>query len=379
MSHIALNAYKVASGGILGYITRIVTDLPRLFPEHQYTIFLSEKLDYLPQYSNVTHVYLSDNGGGRFDRFRWEQFVLPKELSSRNVDLLYTFSPFDIYLSKCPTIVRLANMAPFDPLAIKTEKHFFGKMRLYILALFSRIATFTADRILVQSSYAADILIEERGFRKDKTIGIDRGFEVSDIVSGNSKTPAVEQKYILCVSHIFRYKMLIELVQEYANAYSNDNSLPKLLIAGEDKDKEYAVEINEAIAELKMEENIVMLGGIPREHLYNLIRGSELSVFSSLVETFPTTLLEQMSLGAVLVVAKSGVMPKFCGDSVVYYEPHLPGSLASQLGDLIGNTELKLELSNRAKQRFLELDVTWDSAFKKRQALFDEVIFEARG
>ena len=86
-----------------------------------------------------------------------------------------------------------------------------------------------------------------------------------------------------------------------------------------------------------------------------------------------------MSLGAVLVVAKSGVMPKFCGDSVVYYEPHLPGSLASQLGDLIGNTELKLELSNRAKQRFLELDVTWDSAFKKRQALFDEVIFEARG
>ena len=379
MSHIALNAYKVASGGILGYITRIVTDLPRLFPEHEYTIFLSKKLDHLPQYPNTTHVYLSDDSGGRFDRFRWEQFALPRELSSRNVDLLYTFSPFDIYLSKCPTIVRLANMAPFDPLAIQAEKHLFGKMRLYILALFSRLATFTADRILVQSSYAAEILTEERGFRKDKTVGIDRGFEVSDIVSDDSNTSNVEEKYILCVSHIFRYKMLIELVQEYASAFNSDNSLPKLLIAGEDKDKEYAREINEAIAEYNMEEHIIMLGGIPREDLHNLIRGSELSVFSSLVETFPTTLLEQMSLGAVLVVARSGVMPKFCGDSVVYYEPHLAGSLATKFGDMIGNTELSRELSDKAKQRFLELNVTWESAFQKRQALFDEVISEARG
>ena len=378
MSHIALNAYKVAAGGVLGYITRIVTDLPKLFPEHQYTIFLSKKLDHLPEHPNSTHVYLSDDDGGRFDRFRWEQFVLPRQLKVRNVDLLYTFAPFDIYLSTCPTIVRVANMAPFDPEAIKTEKYFRGKMRLYVLALLSRAATYTADRILVQSSNAAEILIEDHGFRKDKTIGIDRGFEVSDLVSDNSVSPITEQKYILCVSHIFRYKMLIEVVREYALAFSKDSSLPILYIAGEDKDKEYAIDIYKEIAELNMEGKIRMLGGIPRENLYNLIRESELSIFSSLVETFPTTLLEQMSLGAVLVVANSGVMPKFCRDSVVYYDPHLPGSLATQLNDLTNNIVLRRELSDKAKRRFFELDVTWETAFRKRQALFDEVISEAR-
>ena len=269
-------------------------------------------------------------------------------------------------------------MAPFDPEAIKTEKYFRGKMRLYALALLSRAATYTADRILVQSSNAAEILIEDHGFRKDKTIGIDRGFEVSDLVSDNSVSPITEQKYILCVSHIFRYKMLIEVVREYALAFSKDSSLPILYIAGEDKDKEYAIDIYKEIAELNMEGKIRMLGGIPRENLYNLIRESEISIFSSLVETFPTTLLEQMSLGAVLVVANSGVMPKFCNDSVVYFDPHLPGSLATQLNDLTNNIVLRRELSDKAKRRFFELDVTWETAFRKRQALFDEVISEAR-
>ena len=99
MAHIALSAYKVTSGGILGYITRITTDLPKLFPEHQYTIFLNEKLNYLPQYENSTHVYLEDSNRGKFDRLRWEQLILPRELKSRNVDLLYTFSPSDIYFA----------------------------------------------------------------------------------------------------------------------------------------------------------------------------------------------------------------------------------------------------------------------------------------
>ena len=306
--HIAFNTYSPFTGGVRSYIVKLATELPTLYPETRFTVFIS------PQVADVCNIGLPNVELVVFDSERrsflnqlyWEQVQLPRQLKRRQVDLLYTFFATDVFLAPCPTIIRIGNMAPYDRLAVKVEKPFRSRFRLTYLRWVSRLSAVTADGVLVQSQFAANELINKHSFPKRKTHGINRGFDIQGIDGNSNFQHDLPNEYILCVSHILRYKMLIEVVDAYKSASQRVDSLPPLIIAGAEKDRLYAKELQQQIADHNLQEKVLFVGYIPRDALKGVIEGSTISIFSSLVETFPTTLIEQLSVGAAMIVSNRG-------------------------------------------------------------------------
>jgi glycosyltransferase involved in cell wall biosynthesis len=209
--------------------------------------------------------------------------------------------------------------------------------------------------------------------RGEKLKGLNRGYAVSDIKKEKYQRN-ISSNYLLCVSHIFRYKKLLEVIQAYSLARSNDKSFPKLLIAGAHKDRKYAQELVEEIRVLGLTDSVILLGNVERSQLHDLIVNCTASIFSSLVETFPTTLFELMSARVPLIVGDSGVMPHFCDDSVLYYNNADPNDLRNKMLQILGDKSLAAELAQKSYSRYEELTLDWNSALKKRQSLFQSLV-----
>lgn len=374
--HIAFNTYSPFSGGVRSYIVKLATLLPAMYPNTHYTIFISPQVKSacdrgLP---NVDLVVFKSEERSTLERIYWEQVQLPLEMRRRNVDLLYTFFATDILFSPCPTLIRIGNMAPYDPLAVKSEKQWKGRFRLHYLRWMSWISTHTSDGVIVQSEFAGDELVAKHRFPKHKVNGLNRGFDPSGIEGESIPRADLPQEYLLCVSHLSRYKMLLEVVDGYAKALRHVPTLPPLLIAGGELDKAYANELKQHSCVLNLQKHIRFLGNVPRNELESLISNCVISIFSSLVETYPSTLIEQMCVGTPLIVSNRGVMPAFCADSALYYDPTSSEQLSQQVLKLYSSNELRQQLIEASLKRMGEIETDWNLALQKRQQLFERVV-----
>lgn len=375
MMHIVFNAVAPSTSGVRSYIIALTTELPRMYPEVKYTAFVNPDLQQecdvgLPNISIV-----SRNASGSIqDKLVWEQFLLPRELRRINADLLYTFFASDVFFAPCPTIIRIGNMLPYDSDAMQLESSWRTRLRLQYLRWMSRLSSSTSDGTLVQSSYAAEELGELHGFPNSKLFGINRGFAFDNSTDDSELLENPPDSYILSVSHIFPFKRLIEVVEGYSIAREMRPDMPPLLIAGDFKDSRYVLSLQNRIAELKLTPFVTLLGNVPRNKLYNLIRGSMTTIFSSMVETFPVSLMEQMNIGSPMIVSNRGVMPSFGGDSVLYYNPASPQELSEQLLKLVDSADLRATLKQASKERMSEVTIDWHTALVKRQQLFERLV-----
>lgn len=74
-------------------------------------------------------------------------------------------------------------------------------------------------------------------------------------------------------------------------------------------------------------------------------------VFPSRLEGFGLPTIEAMACGAPTVLANASVHPEIGGDAALYFAPGDPTSLAAELGRLISDEELRVQLSLAGQQR----------------------------
>lgn len=376
--HIAFNALGASISGLRSYTITLANELPRLFPDIQYTFYVTPSVaQECVSQSNMRVVVHNLQNRSAWVRLLWEQFWLPRELKHIQADLLYTFSSTDILASPCPTIIRIGNMAPYENEAIAIEKTFKAKARLYYLRWGSRIFACTADCVLASSEAAGKLLVERYGFPKEKTIGINRGVDFNSIGSGKSNRLNLPESYILHVGHFYRIQKILEVVSGYYLAYKYNKDLPPLVLIGsEDSYPKYAEEIRSLVKELNIHDRVWFLKQVDRNELYSVYRKSTITIYSSIVESFGVTLREQLFVGGALIVAKRGIMPGICGESVIYYDPNSPEDLCEKIITCMESEQLRSELRSASKKRIKELQVDWPTSLRKRQALFEKIALQ---
>jgi glycosyltransferase involved in cell wall biosynthesis len=375
--HLAFNVVTAggARSGVFSYVVRMTTDFPRLYPDVRFTVFITPDLleacdNSLPNVELVVCNYASQSA---LKRMFWEQLMLPIELKKRNIDLIYTFSVTDIFFAPCPSVIRVGNMLPYCREAVKLHTGFKARLRLLYLRVILRLSVASSNAALVMSEPAASILIEQHGYPKNKVIGINRGVTLESIKQDSTPIANLPAQYILVVSHIQEHKRLEEVIKAYSTVIKEIN-IPPLLIVGDDTNLVFLNKLQQLVDNLCLHEKVIFFGKIPRSNLYSVIQSAEIIIFPSMVETFPVTLLEQMLVGSVMIVSNRGVMPYFCGDSVLYYDPTSPDDLSSKLTECLQSEALRKELRIKSKERTEKLDITWLSAMKKRYHLFERIV-----
>jgi glycosyltransferase involved in cell wall biosynthesis len=117
---------------------------------------------------------------------------------------------------------------------------------------------------------------------------------------------------------------------------------------------------------LGIEEHVVRTGFVSTDDLAALYAGAAAFVFPSTYEGFGLPVLEAMTCGAPVLIARAGSLPEVGGDAVLAAAPGDVNAFATTMVELLTRAELRAELRARGFRRAAQFDwertarMTWE-------------------
>jgi glycosyltransferase involved in cell wall biosynthesis len=126
----------------------------------------------------------------------------------------------------------------------------------------------------------------------------------------------------------------------------------KLLIVGDGKLRD---ELETLIAGLRLTEEVVITGMVPREDVYRLLRIIDVFVISSVFEGFCNAMVEAMIAAKPVIATAVDPLPEVLGETCgLFFEKRNPGDLAAALDRLYREPELRTSLGLAGQDRALK-------------------------
>lgn len=306
------------------------------------------------------------------NRTLWEIFELPGIVKSFNADLIYSPHHKSIFRCSCKKIITICNAAPFDPNVIRDAK-LKQKLKYILLRYGTKLSVYNSDYVIFLSKYLKNTL-SNLGINPQRSqviyFGIPSTFEPKGYFPKDMiKSFNLDYKYILMVSHLFRYKNILELIKAYVQI--KDSISVHLIIAGRLADKSYYKEILKYIKSQKIEDYVHFIGHINHQLLPYLYSNCFFFVFSSTCENSPGTLVEAMACGAPIACSNLSGMPEKCGDAALYFNPNNIEDIASAFLEMSNNSELRDQLREKSLLRAREF--SWEKSARQTLEIFEEL------
>ena len=204
-------------------------------------------------------------------------------------------------------------------------------------------------RYLVQpTSYPQEYFGSEiRGRIVDVGNGIADGFFAAE--------PAPELGRVLFAGGIADGKRLLDLVEAVAELRSTVASVG-LRVAGPASDRSYAARVVARVAELRLENEVTLLGSLSAAQMIEEYRKASLVVLPSAQETSPMVIGEAMAVGVPVVATRVGGVPYLVeeGKTGFLVEVGDIGALATRMSQLLLDEQMRAAFGASARTRALE-------------------------
>ena len=303
-------------------------------------------------------------------RLAWENSALRGLLQRLRADVVFHPTNIPLYRSPVPQVNLMHNMAPFLPAIIALEAT-RQRLRFNALRWLTASAFRFADRTIFISEWGKQRVMEMTRPTRDPGPVIPFGADHlrpdpdSEILRSWDLVPG---RYLLSVSHFYRYKRIEHLVRSYTELGPRAADFP-LVLVGTAYDEPYTQEVR------RLAENapgrVIFTGGLDPGSVYTLLEGCAVFVFTSEAENMPIALLEAMREGAPIVTNRTCSMPEVCGDAAIYTDALDAGGYARALGPLLESEALRGEYAERSRSR--SRDYRWSEAAAATLALLREV------
>jgi glycosyltransferase involved in cell wall biosynthesis len=272
----------------------------------------------------------------------WEQLALPL----RRCDALFSPANVAVFGATAPQVLMFQNALPFDRSVLRRADP-RRRLRLSALRALGIASAHKARRIVFLSEQARALTLPHLHVPPERTsvvhLGRDPAFQPCE--------PPAPGARALCVSQLYFYKNIVELIAAFALAAPQLPPGAALDIAGAMPEPAYAREVKRQIARLGLEARVRLLGDVPHGELARLYARARLFLFPSTCESFPNILLEALSCGAPSIVSRLGPMREIAGDAAEYVDPFDPPQMALQIAALWQDDARRAELRQRAVAR----------------------------
>ncbi|MBD2232056.1 glycosyltransferase family 4 protein [Phormidium tenue] len=192
-------------------------------------------------------------------------------------------------------------------------------------------ASLSADMVIAISRYSKKRFLENfPHFPEERVVVTHLGNRLS--VDGLEERPSqlgTKTNFFLSVGTLEPRKNLRRLLAAYKR-YANHSSQPKpLVLAGTNGWLED--DLNDYIANLKLQNQVYVLGYVSDAVLRWLYRRCWAFVYPSLYEGFGLPVLEAMGFGAAVITSNTSSLPEVGGDAVLYVDPSNEDSIVAAL------------------------------------------------
>jgi glycosyltransferase involved in cell wall biosynthesis len=158
-------------------------------------------------------------------------------------------------------------------------------------------------------------------------------------------------KYLLFYGALEPKKNVGRLIDAY---FSSGVNLPLVLVASEGWGNEAEIAFIERQHDQdrgrrRIRRRIYRLDYVSLPMLVSIIRGACALIFPSLYEGFGLPVLEAMLLGTPVVTSRVSSLPEVAGDAALLVNPYDVGDIARAIGKIVGDADLRTELSARGR------------------------------
>ncbi|WNO05830.1 glycosyltransferase family 4 protein [Rhodoferax mekongensis] len=340
---ILINALSARLGGGQTYLRNLLLHVP----PGEWRIFLlcPDNFDLQGMPENVERIAVGRDLSNPYRRALWEILHLGRMAQRLNAQVL--FSPGGLLPRLglpvgLKTVVTFQNMLPYD--RTQRQRYPWGARRLreWLLERGLSAAMRRANLVIFISRFAADFIQSRIGPLGGRAVVIPHGIHPRFLLNSARPLPrpeiAPDGEYYLYVSFVDFYKSQIEVLQSFASMKVQGLAPGTLVIAGGGY-APYQSALRAEIARLGLEASVLLSGNLPHEQLPALYQHAHLNLFASRTENCPNILMEIMAAGRPALVSNSGPMPEFAGDTVFYFDPTNPHSIADAWRQALDNAQ----------------------------------------
>jgi len=367
MTRILLSALSARRGGGLTYLRHIIGAFPA-GQGHKLSILSSAPIDGLPHHPDVDWVQAPVWTARPIPRFMFGSFYFRHLWPKRqDYDLAYfAGGSFDLRLPRgVRTAVAFRNMLPFDPEAAGRYPLGWMRFRHWLLKYVQSYAFRNADLVIFISNYAQrviDGLVKRRGV----SAVIPHGVTATTSPLDPALAERLPERFVLYLSILDHYKAQVELVAAWAELRRTRSTPEKLVLAGP-SNRGYADRVRAEIKRCSLEGEVILLGEVRHNQVFDLASRATLNVFMSTCENCPNIMLELMRVGRPVLVSDRQPMPELGGTELDYVDPYDVDAVAGALARLLDDPERRKRIATAAWTRSEMFDWadtgrrTWDA------------------
>ena len=352
MARILFSALSSRRGGGLTYIRNIVRAFPSA-PGNHLVILSANPIEGLPERPDVEWVRAPAWTAKPISRFLlgavYFRFFWPRR---REFDVVY-FAGGSIEMHLPPgarTAVAFRNMLPFD----LRERRRYGpgwiRLRNWLLRYVQGSAFRRADLVIFISEFARATIDRAVPRRRGRSAVIPHGVSRTEGRLDPALAARLPESFVLYLSIIDAYKAQVEAVEAWALLRRDGGISEKLVLAGPEYPP-YARKVRAAIARHGLEEEVILLGAVRHDQVFDLAERAKLNLFLSSCENCPNILLELMRAGRPLLVSSCQPMPELGGPGLDYVDPYDVPALAAAVRRLVNDPARLRALGEAAAER----------------------------
>ena len=290
----------------------------------------------------------------RIIRLLWQQLILPISLIFKNIDVIFCPGNITPIFTNVKNVQWIGTIGPFYP-EFYREFSILTKISLYLNKLIMISSAYMSSAVIFESEFTKNLFVKKYKINNKRAHVINIGNDsfYRRIHKNLKKFEKFKDYnyYALCVSHLYPYKNILNMLSAFKIAINKTDLKLKLLIAGSRDYKYYDIKILNKIDELKLNNNVILLGNVEKNELRYLYSNCELMIFPSPFENFAYTLVEAMGCGAPIVCSNTTAMPETCNDAALYFDPYDINDMAEKISKVIFDDSLKESMIKKSLDR----------------------------
>jgi glycosyltransferase involved in cell wall biosynthesis len=348
-------------GGVERFVRELVSELPTLTPQHQYTVFVTRAMFAALKESNTAQVQyvalaLSNPLVERL-------IVLPWLVQQHKLDalLVQRLSPW--FCGKCKLIVTIHDLTPIK--FSSTYKGLSNKLvRLLTKNTIKRAALILTPTLAIKA--------EIQQYCKQVTAPIHafyNGVDVSAFYPIVAKNKAVKSAYLLTVGAIESRKNLETILD--ALPLLHNHPYMQLVVVGKVRDQVYFDMLKEKISDLNLSSRVTWQGFMVENDLIHLYQQAAVFITSSKDEGFNIPPLEAMACGKPVVCSDIAVHQELFTGAALFFKTTSAQDLAQKVQFVLDNAEVANDLSRQGLKKVAEF--TWQRTAKNVAAAIAEI------
>lgn len=366
--YIGINAHLLASepgyrrAGIHHYIDQLLAHLPQTDAGLYYYVYTQQESGW-PADSDLTIVPSRWPTARRSVRILWEQSAWPYLARRHALDLMHSMAFVTPPFAVCPVIVTI-----YDLSFIHFPDSFPPNQRRYLQAQARRSARL-AHRLIAISEAGRQDIHQIYGVPLERIDvvrpGVDPRYRplAPEAMARFRHEHALPERFILHVGTLQPRKNIPVLLKALSRV--KDPDLQLVLIGGRGWLTE---EIDAEIRALGLHQRVHLPGYVADGALPGWYNAAEAVIVPSLYEGFGLPVVEALACGTPVIAANSSSLPEAGGEAALYFDPHDPDALASQIERLLQDRPLAEQLAVLGPQRASQF--SWTQAGNDQTAAY---------